>query len=944
MTSRSDPGSRGGALVALGLLAACAPTEEPPEAEAPCEIGFVLDEDEATCVPENCGVGLWGSWDRSGDVVHVAPWGADDGDGTEGSPYASIQHAADRAAEEGAESVALSEGTWTEDVFLADPHDGLMLHGRCSDRTLIEGVDAGGNTVFVRGEVAVRLRDLAITGPRYGMVVEGSVSTNPSIDARRVAIRGAVAAGAAAYGNGARLELEDCVVEDTVSGPQPAWGRGIEIINGGRLVARDLVIRNVIHDGLLVVGPSSWADLSSTQVLGVRPHAEGGTTSGVTVFDGASLVAEGLLIDDTIGAGLAVYDGGATVELRSSTIRGTQRRPDMLDGPGILVFDGGSVTGVALEVLENEGAAVLAGGAGCSLVLEDSRVADTRLRDGGVDGRGLSILEGCRLEGTRLEVSSNSLVGIQGAGLGTEVILVDSVVSDTQPDGTGDGGSGLVIEDRATLVATGLEVLDNHTIGLAIQDEGTTVSLEDSLVAGTLPSAAGDDGLGISATGGASLQASRVRVEDNHTVGLGLFDGAQAVLLDVEVRGTGRSPVQPACHGVAVSSGASLQAEQLVIEDNVGVGLAGGTGGTVHLVDSRVAGTRPYANGEYGRGVGMQDGSTLSVQGLVLERNHEIGLVATGIGTSVTGSGVQALDIQPLPSGQYGRGLGVAYGASLDLSDVEVLRCTEAGVWASGEGTTLTLRDALVEGTISTGALSAGSGVAVSLGAEATLIDVRLAHNDGPGLWVNAEGAVSGQDVVSASNGFAGAVVYASTLSLQGGEIIDAVARPGRAGGVGILSNFVFVPSKITLQDVRFAGHRYGGLYLRGEGSYEVRDCRFEDSGSDGPSTAGGVFATEGVEAWHEVQPTGAHAGLLIEGCSFSSLASDAIVLDRSSATVEDGSFSSLGGEQIVWQRCEGVDPPSVEGDTSEPCSSSPRPVEPLLEFHADTTETLAEE
>ena len=840
--------------------------------------------------------------------------------------------------------MAIAEGTYEEDLHFTDEHDGLMLHGRCADKTVIEGVDAAGDAVWIRGELELRLRDLAISGPRYGLAVEGGTTFSPHVDAKRVAVRGTVAGGMVVVGSGARLELDDCVVEDTVGGSQPAWGRGIEVINGGRLTATDLVIRDVLHDGILVTGSTSRADLESTQVLGTRPHEEPGGTNGVQVHGGASLIADGLTIEDTVGVGLLVYNGGASVELRSSTIRGTRRRPEMLDGPGIVLLDGGSVVGIGLEIVANEGSGVLAGGGSATISLEDSRIADTLPREDGTDGRGITVIEGCRLDATRLEVSSNALVGLHGTGLGTELHLVDSVISSNRPDGTGDGGTGILVEDRAALYASGIDVLDNHLIGVGFQGAGTWGSIVDSTVRGTLPGADGDDGLGISVTLEATLQASHVQVEDNHSVGLGFFEGAQGDVVDVEVRGTRRAPAGVACHGVAVSSGSSMQAERLVVEDNTGVGIAGGEGATIGLVDSRVAHTQPYANGEYGRGIGTTEGSTLSVQGLQLEGNHEIGMVAVGQGATITGSDVEVLDTLALPSGEYGRGLGVAYGASMELEGVEVLRSTEVGVWASGPGTSLVLRDAVVEGTVSTGALSAGSGIAVSEGAAATLSDVRVADNDGPGLWVNAEASVVGEGVVSDGNGFAGAVVYASALTLQGGEMVNAVAAPGRPGGVGILARFVFVEPRLALDGVRFAGHRYGGLYLRGPGRYEVRGCTFEDSGSEAPSTAGGVFATEGVEAWHELGPPGSFSGLLIEDSSFSSLASDAIVLDRSSATVMGGTFSGLGGAQVLWQRCEGTEPPEVDGVAQTACTSTPRAVEPLLVFHVDTTEPLAEQ
>ena len=109
--------------------------------EEGCPEGQHLDADGVTCVPEECGVGPWGNIDLEGyggPVIHVAPFGSADGDGSVQRPLDSISSALAMAGSLEAPLVAVAAGTW-EGFF---PISGeLELEGRCPALTMIDASD-----------------------------------------------------------------------------------------------------------------------------------------------------------------------------------------------------------------------------------------------------------------------------------------------------------------------------------------------------------------------------------------------------------------------------------------------------------------------------------------------------------------------------------------------------------------------------------------------------------------------------------------------------------------------------------------------------------------------------------------------------------------------------------------------------------------------------------
>ena len=81
-----------------------------------------------------------------------------------------------------------------------------------------------------------------------------------------------------------------------------------------------------------------------------------------------------------------------------------------------------------------------------------------------------------------------------------------------------------------------------------------------------------------------------------------------------------------------------------------------------------VCNTLPLANGNFGRGIQLNNGASLELSDALLSQNNEYGLLLTGDETAVLAERVAIRDTQPQVSdGTLGRGLEVSAGATLTL-------------------------------------------------------------------------------------------------------------------------------------------------------------------------------------------------------------------------------------------------------------------------------------
>jgi uncharacterized membrane protein (UPF0136 family) len=425
-----------------------------------------------------------------------------------------------------------------------------------------------------------------------------------------------------------------CVAETVVAssvtaddaGTLNVWGRDAEVRNlrvsgarpgiwaSGRF--RTAVVRDVVIDEAAMFGVMAGHEAVVTG-LGIVVRSTGSRESdrtfgrGLNAQSGAQVeVARAVLERNRQGA-VAAFDAGTTIRIADAVVRDTRsRESDRTFGRGLSAMEGARVEAVRTVLERNLDVGVFAQDAGTVVRLVDSIVRDTGGRE--VDragGRGSSVSVGARLELERVLLERNGQSGVVALDAGTVVRLVDVVVRDTRSDdGDGTGGRGLSVQEGARLEAERAVFERNREAGVYVSGAGTTVRLAGVVVRDTRSEESGDGfGRGLAVQQGAQVEAERALFERNREAAVAVAHaGTSLRLADAVVRDTqSRASDRGGGRGLNVQDGAHVEAARALFERQREVGLfVGHLGSTVLLADTVVRDTLPAERlGNFGTGV-----------------------------------------------------------------------------------------------------------------------------------------------------------------------------------------------------------------------------------------------------------------------------------------------------------------------------------------------------
>lgn len=672
----------------------------------------------------------------------------------------------------------------------------------------------------------------------------------------------------------------------------------------------DVTLTEVVVDanrmvGLVAVDRGS-IDGSAVSVSGTLPAADGTWGHGVHA-DGGAWVS----LRDSVLAGnreFGLYAGGSEVRLERVEIRDTLPNDEDELGLGLFVADGASLDATDLSLSGNHELGLYGGDA--TIELRDCSIADTRPRADGKRGLGAWIDGGSSLRAERCEITGNRAIGVYVDGRGTEVTLVDTVIADTQEVPGDAEGLGIRVDAEARLRVEGGELRDNTAVGLYAVGVGATVEVSGLTIRGTRATAAGDFGAGLEIFAGASLVAEDLVLDTNHQAGLGVA-AASATLDGCSILGTAPS-VETFGSGIAVTDGGTLVATDCHISGTRGAGLlAHGVGTTVELSSSSVPDSIEVPGlTNAARGIEIAEGAALWMSGSELSGNQGVGLQVVGEGASAVIEDSTIQGSVQYGDGRGGRGLGAEGGATVSATGMTVADNQSIGVFATGEGTTLDLSDSLVRGTRPSDSTAVAFGVFAQVGATLTATGVEVADNEGPGVYAVSEGTLlSCVGSAIAGNQFAGAVVAeAGTLELVEVAIDGTLAHGSEGGGVGVysMSLYGFTPS-LLVRDSTVGPHPYAAVWLTVPGAYQVVGNDLTGGPGQDPYDwvhlhGDAVYVTGGVGPWDESGQT----GLLLGENTLRDSDGTAIFLDGASATLRNNVVVD-NVTDLVQQRCEGV-------------------------------------
>lgn len=783
------------------------------------------------------------------------------------------------------------------------------------------------------------LRDVEIVETLAGL--EGSlvagiyVSGWAALEAEDCLIEANTENGIFAIHEGTTVRLDDVVVRETVQNAEGRLGWGVQIVDGASLEFDTGLVEGNAEVGVYAMTSGTDVRLSNVEILDTRPAADGLFGRGVNVHGGASLEACHCRIEGNSDHGIMADGLGTTVRLESVEVMDTQPIADGTFGRGINVQGGASLHAEGCVVDGNMENGVYVGGEGTSVRLSDVEVRSTQPSEASGWCGGASVEDGATLYADDCVFERNVEIGIRALD-GGMAHLSNVTVRETQYSADWDAAVGIGAEAGGAIVAEDCQFEGNAVAGIAAVGEGTTVHISGSEVLDTQVAPDGTGGVGVVAQDGALIQIADGLVQGSATYGI-LAMGEDTVM---DVTGTDILDTVPDTHGsygvgCFAMTGAFLSAEDCAVEGNTRIGVAAtGDETVVFLRGVSVSDTLFGANGESGPGIQVQEGAWLQIEDSVIERNASLGAVALHPGTTLHLSGVEVRDTRTHANGTGGRGIEIIDGASLHMTETLVADNAGFGILTEGEGTFAQIEDSEVSATTHATDMTVSVGVACQLDSQITATGLVVDGTEGPGLYstLGCSLSCSGCDLTAST--FAGALVwYGATLEISDSSIVGTRPDSNEGGGVGVFASSMVhgnEPNTLRIENSHIEDQPYAAVWLDGEGVYSFIDNTLvagygmEIGFPDGTSTTlhgDGIVATNGVE------------DLSLENNDIQGAYRAGVLLDGSSALL-DGNRASDNDTDLVWQDCEGVQEPLVFGDTLDydnRCSSSTLMVVPLV-------------
>ncbi len=416
---------------------------------------------------------------------------------------------------------------------------------------------------------------------------------------------------------------------------------------------------------LTAISEVRWSSLAAGTTVALAKGTHAGTLplkAGVRVVGACAAETVITGVDAPVQGVVFVTNGGEGALVRNVSI---------VDPPqsGVSIEGGRSLTleGVVIDGALSYG--ILALEEGTTVVATDTVIRDTRPDASAFTGHAVH-LRGADFRGVRVLAEYNTEMGVI-ATMGGETTLEDSTIRDmqTRPRMDGFGGAGLVADQGAIVSGSRLYFARTRIRALSVA-ESATLQVADVHVRESEPSRHLGSGDAVVVTSGGHLDAARMYVEDV-VGGIALQLDASAELSHVYFR-----DMNPRERDERGGAPFSLD-ERCTLTVDHGFAVGGHFMGAVVHVDSSLTLTdvairrvdRELGRDLGGYGIGVQVGSELVANRLLVEDVHELGILSFG-GSTVHGADVVVRDIG-LPACDCPE-RPVAYGIAAVASHVDL--------------------------------------------------------------------------------------------------------------------------------------------------------------------------------------------------------------------------------------------------------------------------------
>ncbi len=636
----------------------------------------------------------------------------------------------------------------------------------------------------------------------------------------------------------------------------------------------------------------------------------GGRHGGVLVLgdieggDGAGGVLSLYRVDVAANAdvGVAAMGVGATLRMEHSRVADTKVAKGGVFGRGVIAEFGASVSVSDSTIERNHEMGVFALSPGTSVVLVRTRVSETAMTRFDIDGAGIVVRDGAAVTATDCTIEGNHYGGVLAGDDGSIVILTRTDVLNTETEGDGTGGWGVVAQGGAFVGVANATIRGNHSAGIAADGVGSLISLSGVSVTDTESDVIGAFGRGLNIENGARLTASDSVIRRNRDVGVSLTGaGTSVTLARSDVSATRAKPDGTRGWGVGVQDRASFSAVDCRIEDNDEVGVfAADEGTTAVLRRVSIAGQAADAPRD-SRGVNVQNAASVEVIDSTILGSRGVGVFVAGRGASVRMEASEVAGTEPKDGGAGGRGISVQAGGVFVGTACTVQNNHEIGIFADGEGASVSLTDCIVLGTRLDWTAQAAPGITAQRGAVVSATRTLVADNEGPGVYVVGNGAIACVGCTLTHNQFAGAVLLGGTLNLTSSVVDETIPSAIDGGGVGIFIGQVD-PSgaeefrAMVVTDTTVGAHPYAAVWLAAVGSYQIQNSTL---------TSGSGVALSPDLTVHGNALYVRDAAVDLVGNTFSgtskATAKATILLDASAAALAGNAWSGTTDGDLNW-------------------------------------------
>jgi len=318
------------------------------------------------------------------------------------------------------------------------------------------------------------IRDTAAAGGNYGRAVqvdsggEATLTEVTLVQNRELAL--------SVEGKGSKVTMKRASILETQPGAGGIFGVGAGVQQGGRLSLEETAVVGSRYYGLFVADAGSEIELDRSLVQDTRCDTSGQFGRGIEVVDGGKVTLRdsALLGNREYGVFVAGAVGGKRAEavVSSSLIRDTTAIAAHRGGVGVAVQSGARAELDRSALIDNQAVSLFIsdgkGGSGeaCEAKVSRSLIGPTLPAPDG--SQGAAVVCGAPLTMASSVVTGSHGFGILVANPGSSASLVEVVVDNTVVEkDSGEYGHGLVGGAGSVIELDGCELTDNAGVGMA---------------------------------------------------------------------------------------------------------------------------------------------------------------------------------------------------------------------------------------------------------------------------------------------------------------------------------------------------------------------------------------------------------------------------------------------------------------------------------------------